>query len=89
VTPWRVYRDGVPLSRSYRSIWPPRFSPDGRHVAWEASIDRDGRGVVGVDGVEVSRFDGILSGPLFPAPDRVAWVMLRGRRVVRLDLGLR
>ncbi len=88
-TPWRVYRDGVPLSRSYRSIWPPRFSPDGRHVAWEALLDREGRGVVGVDRVTVSRFDGILSGPIFPAPDRVAWVMLRGRRVVRLELGLR
>ncbi len=86
---WRVYRDGVPLSRSYPSIWPPRFSPDGRHVAWEALINRAGRGVAGVDGGTVALFDGILSGPLFPAPDRVAWVMLRGRRVVRLDLGLR
>ncbi len=87
--PWRVYRDGTPLSRSYWSIWPPRFSPDGRHVAWEALDDREGRGAVGVDGTQVARFDGILSGPLFPAPDRVAWVFLRGHRVVRLDLGLR
>lgn len=86
---WRVYRDGEPLSRSYMSIWPPRFSPDGRHVAWEALLDREGRGVAGVDGAVVALFDGILSGPLFPAPDRVAWVMLRGRRIVRLDLGLR
>jgi hypothetical protein len=87
--PWRVYRDGTPLSHSFWSIWPPRFTPDGRHVAWEAQDDRDGRGAVGVDGTQVARFDGILSGPLFPAPDRVAWVILRGRRVVRLDLGLR
>ena len=86
---WRVYRDGEPLSRSYMSIWPPRFSPDGRHIAWEALLDRQGRGVAGVDGDVVALFDGILSGPLFPAPDRVAWVMLRGRRIVRLDLGLR
>ena len=88
-TPWRVYRDGVPLSRSYRSIWPPRFSPDSRHVAWEALIDRDGRGVAGIDGAVVALFNGILAGPSFPAPDRVAWVMLRGRRVVRLELDLR
>jgi hypothetical protein len=88
-TPWRVYRDGVPLSRSYWSIWPPRFSPDGRHVAWEALIDSGGRGVAGVDGDAVALFDGILSGPLFPAPNQVAWVALRGRRVVRLDLALR
>lgn len=85
---WRVYRDGVPLSRSFRSIWPPRFSPDSRHLAWEAMIDREGRGVAGVDGNAVALFNGILSGPLFPAANRVAWVTLRGRRIVRLELDL-
>ena len=87
--PWRIYRDGVPLSSRYRSVWPPKFSPDSRHVAWEALIDRNGRGGIGIDAMQVSHFDGILSGPLFPATARAAWVILRGQRVVRLDLGLR
>ena len=87
--PWRVYRDGVPLSRRFLSIWPPRFSPDGHHVAWEALIDREGRGVVGVDGDALALFSGVLSGPLFPAPGRAAWVILRGRRIVQLDVDLR
>lgn len=87
--PWRVYRDGVPLSRSYWSIWPPRFSPDGRFAAWEALIDREGRGVAGIDGRALALFNGVLSGPLFPAADRAAWILLRARRVVRLEVELR
>lgn len=82
---WRFFIDGTPLRGDWAEAWRPRLDPRGEHLAWEAAPAR-GRPALGLDGIVVSHFDGIFWGPTFVEPRRVAWVVRRGRRLVRLDL---
>jgi hypothetical protein len=82
---WHFYVDGKRMGRGWEEAWRPRLSPPGDHVAWEAAPDK-GRPWLGVDTVSISRFDGIFWGPMFVEPRHVAWVVRRGRRLVRLDV---
>ena len=72
------FRDGEALPGAWTNASVPRLDPTGAHVAGEAD------GALVLDGRRLARFDQKLSGPSFDEPDRVAWVIRRGRRVVRL-----
>ncbi|MCW5889473.1 MAG: hypothetical protein KIT14_02870 [bacterium] len=82
---WHFFIDGKALRGDWAEAWRPRLDDPGEHLAWEAAPAR-GRPALGIDGVSVSRFDGIFWGPVFTEPRRVGWVVRRGRRLVRLDL---
>ncbi len=80
---WSYLIDGLAFPLAYDEAWRPRFSPDGRHLAWEARHKQ--KVVAVVDGDSVYSFDTILWGPEFPQPDTVAWVVRRGDRVNRVE----
>jgi len=87
--PWSIYVDGRPVTRKYGAMWPPRFTPDGKHVAWEAKRQEHAAGgVLGVDRREIVSFDGVVWGPEFPLSGRVSWVIRRDRKLLRLDVPL-
>jgi hypothetical protein len=83
IVTWRVYANGSPRTATHELVWRPRFSPDGRHVFWAAGPER-GRRTIGVDARRVTRFDDVLYGPEFPAPDTPVWVIRRGRKISRI-----
>jgi hypothetical protein len=75
-----VLRDGVPLPDRWRAPSIPRIDANGAHVAWESDA------TLVLDGRRIARFDEKLWGPSFDEPGRVAWVIRRGRRLVRLTV---
>jgi hypothetical protein len=85
---WGVYVDGEMRAGPFTSVWRPRVSADGAFVAWEAKPDADARGVFGLNGRTIGRFDEILWGPDFVSDDRVAWIIRRGRSVTRISVPL-
>lgn len=83
---WLYFIDGRPFPIGYSEAWRPRFTPDGKHLAWEATWKR--RMVAVIDGESVFSFDAVLWGPEFPRPNVVAWVVRRGQRVYRVETTL-
>ncbi len=81
---WRYSIDGHYFPMIWDAVWRARFSPDGRHVAWEAEHGK--RSVLVLDGDSIFSYDDVLWGPEFPQPDRVAWIVRRGRNVFRVDV---
>jgi hypothetical protein len=86
--PWVIEVDGERRAGPFASVWRPRVSDDGSVVAWEATLERDGRGVFGVNGRRIGSFDEILWGPELGADDRVAWIVRRGRSLTRVSVPL-
>ncbi len=82
-TEWRYFIDGRAFPLKYSEAWRPRFTPDGKHLAWEATWK--GRMVAVIDGESVFSFDAVLWGPEFPRKDTVAWAVRRGQRVYRVE----
>ncbi|MCX8070938.1 MAG: hypothetical protein N3C12_00605 [Candidatus Binatia bacterium] len=80
---WRYFIDGRPFPFAWEEAWRPRFTPDGRHLAWEATWKN--RMVAVLDGESVFSFDAVLWGPEFPRSNTVAWVVRRGQRVYRVE----
>jgi hypothetical protein len=80
---WRYHLDGKFYPMSYDEVWRPRFSPDGKHLVWQAS--RGKRSVLVADGDSLYSYDEVLWGPAFPSPDQVAWVVRRGRKLMRVE----
>ncbi len=81
---WSVYADGEPVVEGFPAVFRPRFTPDGEDVVWEAQRSRRGRSVLGIGTRRLASFDEVYWGPEFPARDRVAWVVRRGQRLVRI-----
>jgi len=87
--PWSIHVDRNPVTRKYRAVWRPRFTKDGKHIAWEAKRHEHAPGgVLGLDGREITSFDDVIWGPEFPRAGAVSWVIRRGRKLVRLDVPL-
>jgi hypothetical protein len=82
--PWNFHVDGRPFEHRYTSVWRPRFTADGAHLAWEA--EAEGRNVLGLDDHEVATFDEVVWGPTVSRVGEVFWVVRKGRRLARLDL---
>lgn len=80
---WSYYHDGHPFPLAYDEVWRPRFSPDGSRIAWEAK--RGKRSVLALDGDSLYSFDDVLWGPQFPQPNVAAWVVRRGRKLMRVE----
>jgi hypothetical protein len=85
---WGLYVDGVRRPGRFGAVWRPRLFPNGVHLAWQAQPVQDGPGVLGVDHWQLAGFDAVVWGPEFDAEGRVAWVIRRGRRLVRIDVSL-
>lgn len=85
---WRVYVDGRPTKQSYFGTWRPRFSPSGKHVAWQGQTDRRSAGALGIDRVELTRFNELVAGPTFTSDRTVTWIIRRNARIVRLQVEL-
>lgn len=84
--PWVYVRDGRQFGLGVERAFPPRFSPDGRHLAWVG--ERNGRLILFLDGDGVASSDNLLWAPTFALkPDTLSWAVLRGRRVSRVDVG--
>jgi hypothetical protein len=83
---WHSYRDGRRYPMSYDPVWRPRFTPDNQHLAWEA--ERGKHGLLVVDGDSLLSYDEIIWGPQFPQPNVAAWIVVRGRRVLRVEAKL-
>ncbi len=77
---WRVFVDGLE-PRAFHRILEPLFSPDSRHVAYAAAIGTRWRVVI--DGMEGTVYDAV-SGLRFDGPDRVSYVAIDGRSIVRV-----
>jgi hypothetical protein len=82
--PWSYYVDGRARATKYDIAWPPRFSPDGKHVAWVAQ--RNERGILFLDGRGRASSDRVLLPPTFAGNEKLEWIVLRGRRLSRLDV---
>lgn len=83
--PWFYVVDGQPHGMKFDRVFPPRFSPDGRHVAWVA--ERKNRLVLFLDGDGYASSDDLLWAPTFDLGKGLSWAVLRGRRVSRVDIG--
>lgn len=83
---WAVYVDGQRRTKTYASLWRPRFSPRGDTLAWEAKPSRAPQGVLGVDGRQLLTFDEVLGGPTFAPSGVVSWVIRKGRKISRIDV---
>ena len=81
---WSIIVDGEPVVQGFPTVYRPRFTPDGKHVVWQAQRSSNGRSVVGFDTRRLASFDEVYWGPEFPTRDRVSWVVRRGARVVRI-----
>jgi hypothetical protein len=88
--PWAFVVDGSAVPGRYDAVWRPRLAGPDSPLAWEAMPERDGRGVLGLDGRRLASFDEVLWGPTFSGspPSRVSWVIRRGRKISRLDVPL-
>ncbi len=86
--PWAIYVDGTPRVTPVLSVWRPRVSEDGATLAWEMTLDDEGRGFFGVDQRRLGTFDEVLWGPEFESGERVAWVVRRGRTLSRITVPL-
>lgn len=82
--PWSIVVDGKPLVEGFPAIFRPRFTPDGEQVVWQARRSGSGRSVLGIGTRRLASFDEVYWGPDFPARDRVAWIIRRGTRLVRV-----
>ncbi len=84
--PWRYYVDGRVVTEAFGSLWRPRFEPGTSRLAWEAELERYGRGWIGIDRRRIASFDEVVSGPSFVRRGVATWVVRRGRRLTRLDV---
>jgi hypothetical protein len=78
---WRVFVDGLEPRGAYHRVLEPLFSPDSRHVAYTAALGARWRVVI--DGMEGTVYDAV-SGLRFDGPDRVSYVAIDGRSIVRV-----
>ena len=86
---WSIYADGVPVVERAQAVFRPRFTPDGSRVVWEAQRSPRGRYTLGVGPRRLAAFDEVYWGPEFPTRDRVAWVVRRRQRIVRIVADVR
>lgn len=87
--PWSLYVDGRVRNGDWQGVWRPRLSSDASTLAWEARARSDGPGVLGVNELQLTAFDDVFWGPIFERYDReVAWIVRRGRKLVRLTVDL-
>lgn len=82
--------DGIE-GAGYFLVRPPIFSPDGTHCAYFASTGRNLFAVV--DGQETEPFESLPGAriddrPVFDAPDRLHFLVMRSNQVVRIELRL-
>lgn len=81
---WRYRVEGRPRGPRVQEAWRPRLDPAGERLAWEATPEK--ASYLGLDATPVSRFDEVYWGPEFVAPQQVAWVVRRGRKIARITL---
>ena len=88
--PWFYVVDGKRHRLRFDQAFPPRFSPDGAHVAWVAKRERgEPRGakfLLFLDGNSYASSDEVVSGPHFAADGTLSWAALRGKRLSRVEV---
>mgnify|MGYP005836506797 CR=1 FL=1 len=80
---WWYFIGGQAFPTAYEEAWRPRFTLDGKHLAWEGRWR--GKVVAVIDGDSLYSFEAVLWGPEFPRPNTVAWVVRRGEKVKRVE----
>jgi hypothetical protein len=81
-TDWSYYLDGKPFGGKLDSVFPPAFSPNGRHVAWHAV--RDKKHILAVDGQEVTTTDDVVWGPDVSDSGATGWAVRDESNIVRI-----
>jgi hypothetical protein len=88
---WSYVVDGKRQAARFSTVFPPRFSADGRHVAWVGQRSRPNqasRFVLQLDGNGYASSDRYLVAPRFDAGTaRLRWALQRGRRISRVEIG--
>jgi hypothetical protein len=82
--PWSYYLDGKRRAMRFERVWPPRFSRDGKQLAWVA--EKNGRVILFLNGSGRASSDRVVFGPQFRGNHALEWVSLRGRRLTRIDV---
>jgi len=86
-TPWAYYLDGRARPLRFDRVWPPRFSADGKQVAWVAQ--KGERVFLFLNGDSYASSEDIIWAPRFNRNDVLTWAVIRGRRVSRVDVAVR
>ena len=88
--PWSYLVDGKRHRLKFDEAYPPRFSADGRHVAWVAQRNRGSAGpklILFLDGNSYASSDQLIFAPTFAlGTNRLTWVAQRGRNISRIEV---
>jgi hypothetical protein len=82
--PWFIVVDGKRGHLQFNRVFPPRFSPDGEHVAWIGQ--RDHRLILFLDHHSYASSEALVWPPTFKLGSGLSWAAARGRRVSRVDV---
>jgi hypothetical protein len=85
--PWRLYRDGEPISPPEHLIWRPHFDESGKHLAWQRRRSEKARGRLGIDDRIVGTFDDLIRGPEYNG-NTVWWAIRHRKRILRVEVPL-
>jgi hypothetical protein len=79
--------DGRRTAMEWDEVFAPRFSPDGRHVAWGARPDaKRPRVDLVLDGRVRTRVDLVAAPPRVEDDGSASWIVRRGRNVLRIAM---
>jgi len=78
--------DGRRVAGEWDEVFAPRFSPDGRHVAWGARRGKGSRIDLVLDGRVRARADLVAAPPRVGDDGSASWVVRRGRNVSRISM---
>jgi hypothetical protein len=81
---WFYVVDGKRGRMLFDQVFPPRFSPDGRHVAWVALRNR--RLILFLDRQSYASSDDLIWAPTFALGKGLSWAVIRGQRISRVDV---
>ena len=80
---WTYFLDGKPYGKKVGSVYPPVFSANGRHIAWEA--ERDKKPVLIVDGEEIATTEEVVWGPQVLDSGATVWAVREGNKVIKIN----
>ncbi len=83
--PWLYYKNGEPISEKYSSVYLPKITDDGKHIAWKA--EKDEQKYLAVDGHNLEFEGEIVWGPNFIKKEAV-WITQVGNEVLRNSVKL-
>jgi hypothetical protein len=79
---WSYYLDGKRFGQKYSAVYPPVFSANGRHVAWQAT--RNNKLELTLDGEDIGTTEEVLWGPEIQAAGASSWAVREGAKVIKI-----